>query len=187
MSQTLSGVPLVAIDPIAASVPPQIAVVPPARPPGTIEQALEVVLGRTRRGEEELIQHRFNLGAARRQLLGAVDGVRTLGQLTQPDAAPNAQRLVSDAARLVAFGLCRSVRGELPQRFMVAAMNLTLRVPRLLVTAATPPAPREGENLRVASVPQADRRAGRLTGLQRAAAIVAVLLFAWIVFEIARA
>ena len=189
MSQTLSGVPLVAIDPIAVAAPPQIDAAPPVRPPGTIEHALGVVLGRTRRGSEELIQHRFNLGTARRQLLGAVDGVRTLGELTQPDAAPNAQRLVSDAARLVAFGLCRSVRGELPQRFMVAAMNLTLRLPRLPVGAAAPAGDSDKPLAEATAVAphKAGQREGRMTGLQLAASLVAALLLAWIVFEIARA
>lgn len=180
MSQTLTGVPLATLDPTALRAPLQpIATVRP-RPPGTIGCALDVVLERTRRGDEELIQHRFGLGAARWQLLAALDGKCALGHLTQSGANPDAGRLVSDAARLVAFGLCRAVRGELPRSLMVAAMNLTVRLPRALMPAAAParPQPTALDTLEPDSATRP---------LHLAAAIVAALLLAWLVFEIARA
>jgi hypothetical protein len=38
-------------------------------------------------------------------------------------------RLSREAARLLAFGLVKQVRGELPRQLIVEAMNLTIRVP----------------------------------------------------------
>lgn len=183
-TRTLSGLSFATLDPTAFSAPAQPVVPAPAPAPSTIDLALEVVLERTRRGDEELIRHRFGLGAARWQLLAAIDGVRALGVLTQPGAYPGASRLVSDAARLVAFGLCRSVRGELPRSFMIAAMNLTMRLPRALIPAGAPAQSRPAAPPPVVlDTPQRDSDTRRL---HLAAAIVAVLLLAWIVFEIAR-
>lgn len=99
----------------------------PAASPG---DALGVVLERTRRGEDELARPLFGLGASRLRLLAAIDGRSSLDALAAADAQLVRQRLVRDAARLVAFGLARQVRGELPREYLVAAMNLTVRIPR---------------------------------------------------------
>jgi hypothetical protein len=97
--------------------------------------ALEVVLIRTRRGEDELARPVFGLGLSRLRLLAAIDGQGTLNALASADAELVRQRLVRDAARLVAFGLAKQVKGELPREYLVAAMNLTVRIPRSAVMA----------------------------------------------------
>ncbi len=88
-----------------------------------------VVLEPTRRGREEIGQPRFGLHGHQRRLLAQLDGRRSLGDCA--DAEPRLQpvRLARDAARLVAFGLARQVRGELPPELMVEAMDLTARIP----------------------------------------------------------
>lgn len=88
-----------------------------------------VVLEPTRRGVEELERPRFGLGANQRRILAQLDGQRTLDDCMAADPRIQAVRLGKDAARLVAFGLARQVRGELPQELLVAAMNLTARIP----------------------------------------------------------
>ena len=185
LSQTLSGVPLATLDSIALSAPARPITPPPPRPPSTIDRALDVVLERTRPGDEELTLNRFGLGAARWQLLAALDGVRALGELTQPGAHPNATRLVSDAARLVAFGLCRSVRGELPRSFMIAAMNLTMRIPRMPAPTGEVPALFRPAAMR-RDPPRDFPREGEVRPLYLAAAIVTLLVCTWVVFEVAR-
>lgn len=101
--------------------------------------ALEVVLERTRRGEDELAKPVFGLGLSRLRLLAAIDGRNSLNGLATADAELVRQRLVRDAARLVAFGLAKQVRGELPREYLVAAMNLTVRIPRAAVFAQAEP------------------------------------------------
>lgn len=93
------------------------------------QAAAGVVLELTRRGREELDHPRFGLHAHQRRLLEQCDGRRSLRDCA--DAEPRLQpiRLARDAARLVAFGLARQVRGELPAQLMVEAMNLTARIP----------------------------------------------------------
>lgn len=83
----------------------------------------------TRRGREELEQPRFGLHAHQRRLLAQCDGRRSLGDCAEADARLQPVRLARDAARLVAFGLVRPLRGELPPELMVEAMNLTARIP----------------------------------------------------------
>jgi hypothetical protein len=95
--------------------------------------ALEVVLIRTRRGEDELGRPVFGLGLSRLRLLAALDGQSTLNALASADPELVRQRLVRDAARLVAFGLAKQIKGELPREYLVAAMNLTVRIPRSAV------------------------------------------------------
>jgi hypothetical protein len=88
-----------------------------------------VVLELTRRGREELEQPRFGLHAHQRRLLEQCDGRRSLRDCADADPRLQPVRLARDAARLVAFGLARQVRGELPAELMVEAMNLTARIP----------------------------------------------------------
>jgi hypothetical protein len=107
---------------------------PPAgrnAPAGKREElaAESVVLEPTRRGREELAQPRFGLGGNQRRLLAQLDGRRSLADCATADPRLQQPRLARDAARLVAFGLARQVRGELPQQLLVAAMNLTARIP----------------------------------------------------------
>lgn len=89
----------------------------------------EVVLELTRRGREELERPRFGLGGNQRRLLAQLDGIRSLDDCAAAEPRLQQQRLARDAARLVAFGLARHARGELPQELLVAAMNLTARIP----------------------------------------------------------
>jgi hypothetical protein len=88
-----------------------------------------VVLEPTRRGLEERERPRFGLGGNQRRLLARLDGRRTLDDCVRSDPDLQPARLARDAARLVAFGLARQVRGELPPDLLVAAMNLTARIP----------------------------------------------------------
>ncbi len=83
----------------------------------------------TRRGHEELEQPRFGLHAHQRRLLAQCDGRRSLGECAEGDARLQPVRLARDAARLIAFGLARPLRGELPPELMVEAMDLTARIP----------------------------------------------------------
>jgi hypothetical protein len=88
-----------------------------------------VVLEATRRGREELERPRFGLGGNQRRLLAQLDGSRSIEECARAESRLQRPRLARDAARLVAFGLARQVRGELPQELLVAAMNLTARIP----------------------------------------------------------
>jgi len=105
------------------------AAVPEHEPGQDTVEAGTVVLETTRRGCEELEQRRFGLGANQRRLLALLDGQRSLQQCAEAEPALQRPRLARDAARLVAFGLARQVHGELPQHLIVAAMNLTARIP----------------------------------------------------------
>jgi len=96
---------------------------------GRPEQPAAVVLELTRRGREELERRRFSLHAHQRRLLEQCDGHRSLSDCAEADARLQPVRLARDAARLVAFGLARAVRGELPAELMVEAMELTARIP----------------------------------------------------------
>ena len=99
-----------------------------AKPRGTAEPP-PVVLELTRRGREELVQPRFGLHGHQRRLLEQCDGRRSLHDCAEADPRLQPVRLARDAARLVAFGLARQARGELPPELMVEAMNLTVRIP----------------------------------------------------------
>lgn len=98
------------------------------KPRGTAEPP-PVVLELTRRGREELVQPRFGLHGHQRRLLEQCDGRRSLHDCAEADPRLQPVRLARDAARLVAFGLARQARGELPPELMVEAMNLTVRIP----------------------------------------------------------
>jgi hypothetical protein len=88
-----------------------------------------VVLGRTPRGDAETQRALFPLSAAQRDLLTALDGQRSLRQLVVTQPALQSARLARDAARLLAFGLVKQLRGELPRDVVVSSMNLTMRMP----------------------------------------------------------
>lgn len=88
-----------------------------------------VVLELTRRGREELMQPRFGLHGHQRRLLEQCDGRRSLHDCAEADPRLQPVRLARDAARLVAFGLARQAKGELPPELMVEAMDLTARIP----------------------------------------------------------
>lgn len=96
---------------------------------GSGAEPAAVVLEPTRRGREEIGQPRFGLHGHQRRLLAQLDGRRSLGDCADADPRLQPVRLARDAARLVAFGLARQVRGELPPQLMVEAMDLTARIP----------------------------------------------------------
>ena len=90
---------------------------------------LDVALERTRRGQAELEKPQFNLSGPQRRLLAALNGARTLREILAVDPGVDATRAPRNAARLVAFGLAKEVRGRLPQQLVVSALNLTMRIP----------------------------------------------------------
>ncbi len=69
------------------------------------------------------------MSTAQRTLLQALDGQCSLRELTAAHPTLASVRLSRDAARLLAFGLVKQLRGELPREIVVASMNLTMRVP----------------------------------------------------------
>jgi hypothetical protein len=97
--------------------------------PAGEDGAGSVVLEATRRGREELARPRFGLAGNQRRLLAQLDGLRSLDECAAAEPRLRPPRLARDAARLVAFGLARQARGELPREMLVAAMNLTARIP----------------------------------------------------------
>jgi len=98
----------------------------------------DVVLEATRRGREELERPRFGLAGNQRRLLAQLDGARSIDECARAEPRLQRPRLARDAARLVAFGLARQVRGELAQELLVAAMNLTARIPLDQLTPLEP-------------------------------------------------
>jgi hypothetical protein len=88
-----------------------------------------VVLGRTPRGDSETQHALFPLSQAQRDLLLSLDGRRSLRQLVATQPTLQSARLARDAARLLAFGLVKQLRGELPREVVVSSMNLTMRLP----------------------------------------------------------
>ncbi len=90
---------------------------------------LVVALERSRRGQAELEKPQLNLSGPQRRLLAALNGARTLREIVAVDPGIDALRAPRDAARLVAFGLAKEVRGRLPQKLIVSALNLTMRIP----------------------------------------------------------
>jgi hypothetical protein len=97
--------------------------------PAAFADPLDVVLERTRRGQAELERAQLNLSGPQRRLLAALNGTRTLREILAVDPGVDALRAPRNAARLVAFGLAKEVRGQLPQRLVVSALNLTMRIP----------------------------------------------------------
>lgn len=90
---------------------------------------LDVALERTRRGQTELEKPQLNLSGPQRRLLAALNGARTLREILAVDPGVDAISAPRNAARLVAFGLAKEVRGQLPQQLVVSALNLTMRIP----------------------------------------------------------
>lgn len=90
--------------------------------------ATDVVLEATPRACAELERPRFGLSSNQRRLLARLDGKLSLRECAAAEAKLQSDRLPRDAARLVAFGLARQVRGELPNELLVSAMNLTARI-----------------------------------------------------------
>lgn len=147
-----------------------------------------VVLEATRRGREEIERPRFGLGGNQRRLLARLDGQRSLDDCAAVEPPLQQPRLARDAARLVAFGLARQVRGELPQQLIVAAMNLTARIPLDQLTpleserTVMPMVPRVAPSPNGRAQPReqpAAKRSGRrvpiaLIGLLVAAAVAAI-------------
>jgi hypothetical protein len=101
----------------------------PSRQAADIVAVAEVVLECTRRGAMERERPSFGLSRSQSALLAVIDGQRTLGDCARENSDINLTRMPRDAARLVAFGLAKVLRGELPQSLMVEAMNLTQRIP----------------------------------------------------------
>lgn len=110
--------PAMSVDPNALGAPSEASADP-----------LDVALERTRRGQNELEKPQLNLSRPQRRLLAALNGARTLREILAVDPGVDAIRAPRNAARLVAFGLAKEVRGRLPQRLVVSALNLTMRVP----------------------------------------------------------
>lgn len=110
--------PAMSVDPNALGVPREASADP-----------LDVALERTRRGQAELEKPQLNLSGPQRRLLAALNGARTLREILAVDPGVDATRAPRNAARLVAFGLAKEVRGQLPQQLVVSALNLTMRVP----------------------------------------------------------
>lgn len=124
---------------VSATLPP--SPLPPATRPATdpADPAWQVVLARTPQGEDPQRLALLPLTTPQRALLQALDGGSTLRQLVAHAPALGSKRLTHDAARLLAFGLVRQVQGSLPQRLVIEAMNLTLRVPAAAFLPKPPP------------------------------------------------
>lgn|GEM_PF-3207024 len=135
-----------------------------------------VVLERTPRGEAELARPMFPLSVAQRVLLQAIDAAGSLRELADRHPTLASASLTRDAARLLAFGLVRQLRGELPREAVVSAMNLTMRVPaqafgQLAAQRAQPPPSTPVER---------PRKAGRLVRATAVAlALAAAAAAAW--------
>lgn len=93
------------------------------------EHAWDVVLARTPRGEDELRKPLLPLTPAQQEILLMLDGESSLRELAGLRSSLRSARLSRDAARLLAFGLVRQVRGEFPRDLVVSAMNLTMKLP----------------------------------------------------------
>lgn len=94
-----------------------------------LESAWDVVLARTSRGDNESGRPFFPLSKAQREIMLAVDATNSLRELVRQRPDLGSDRLLRDAARLLAFGLVRQVHGEFPQQLVVEAMNLTSVIP----------------------------------------------------------
>lgn len=146
-----------------------LATMPPS-PSDPYESSWTVVLARTPRGDEEVSRHLMPLTRAQRALLLALDGELSLAQAVAQQPDLRTARLSREAARLLAFGLVKQVRGELPRQLIVEAMNLTIRVP--LSTFA----PREAAPAHAAPAPRATPR--REVGAWPVQAIALAAIFA---------
>jgi hypothetical protein len=84
---------------------------------------------RTSRGDNESARPFFPLSKAQREIMLAIDATSPLRELVRQRPDLKSDRLLRDAARLLAFGLVRQLHGEFPQQLVVEAMNLTSAIP----------------------------------------------------------
>jgi hypothetical protein len=129
-----------------------------------------VVLERTPRGEAELARPMLPLSVAQRLLLQSIDAAGSLRELAERTPTLASASLTRDAARLLAFGLVRQLRGELPREAVVSAMNLTMRVP---AQAFSPLAAQAGQAAPSASADPPRRSMRRVRATAIALALVA--------------
>jgi hypothetical protein len=148
-----------------------LATLPPA-PSDPYEACWTVVLARTPRGDDEVSRHLMPLTRAQRSLLLATDGELSLKQVVAQQPELRTARLSREAARLLAFGLVKQVRGELPRQLIVEAMNLTIRVPLSTFT------PREAQGAPVHPAPAPHPTPRRETGAWPVQAIALAAVFA---------
>jgi len=94
-----------------------------------LKSAWDVVLARTTRGDNESGRPFFPLSRAQRQIMLAIDARSSLRELVQQHPDLHSDRLLRDAARLLAFGLVKQLHGEFPQQLVVDAINLTNAIP----------------------------------------------------------
>jgi hypothetical protein len=94
-----------------------------------LDSAWDVVLVRTSRGDSESARPFFPLSKAQRDIMRAIDATSPLRELVRQRPDLSSDRLLRDAARLLAFGLVKQVHGEFPQQLVVEAMNLTSAIP----------------------------------------------------------
>ncbi len=142
------------------------------------ESAWDVVLVRTLRGEDEIRRPIIPLSKVQQDILMAVDGVHSLHELVRLRPELKSHRLSRDCARLLAFGVVKAVRGELPQALVVQAMNLTVRLPahaiRLRRTVAAGDTP--ADTVVSAKAPTSTRRQRAAVRTGTLLALLAVLL-----------
>lgn len=136
-----------------------------------------VVLGRTPRGDAEMQRALFPLSAAQRDLLGSLDGRRSLRQLVLSRPTLQSARLARDAARLLAFGLVKQLRGELPRDVVVSSMNLTMRLPAGAFRHLQPP--------EAAAMPSAPKPAPAVAAAPPRAAVRSRLNWPWFALALA--
>jgi len=128
MDETRIQLSWLAFAPPHESLRPRVTLTDTDRPTAATD-AWAVVMGRTPRGDSEVERPVFPLSRAQRELLSALDGRHSLRELITAQPAMASARLSRDAARLLAFGLVKQLRGELPRDIVVASMNLTMRLP----------------------------------------------------------
>lgn len=135
------------------------------------ESSWDVVLARSSRGEDELRRPIIPLSRAQLHILASIDGAYSLHELVRLHPELKSHRLSRDCARLLAFGVVKTVRGELPRDLVVQAMNLTVRVPAAAFRAAVPDSQ---EHMPAAAPPPAASR-----GLLLLLAITSAAALAW--------
>lgn len=149
------------------------------------ESAWDVVLVRTPRGEDEIRRPIIPLSKVQQDILLAIDGVHSLHELVRLRPELKSHRLSRDCARLLAFGVVKVVRGELPQALVVQAMNLTMRVPidalrpRRAASAPAAQVPRQASGAVAPLAGPSTRSTTRVVALLAAVAGAGVLLWWW--------
>ncbi len=152
--------------------------------PDPYESAWDVVLVRTPRGEDEIRRPIIPLSKVQQDILMAIDGVHSLHELVRLRPELKSHRLSRDCARLLAFGVVKTVRGELPQALVVQAMNLTIRVPAEALRRRLAAAQAEASGLQDSATagvrpPAAPRRTGPLVAVLAALLGSSLLLWWW--------